>query len=143
VFCGSSQGSDPAFAAAAERLGTTLASTARTLIYGGGHVGLMGIVADAALNAGGTVIGVIPRSLAEQEIAHRGLSELHVVESMHERKALMAELSDGFIVLPGGIGTLDAVSEPQFASIRVLQMLGIDSIAGVRFGYETASRRVL
>jgi uncharacterized protein (TIGR00730 family) len=111
VFCGSSPGADPAFAAAADSLGRLLAGSGRTLVYGGGHVGLMGVVADAALAAGGRVIGVIPQSLADKELAHHGLSELRVVASMHERKALMVELSDGFIALPGGIGTLEEFFE--------------------------------
>jgi uncharacterized protein (TIGR00730 family) len=111
VFCGSSPGADPAFATAAENLGRLLAASGRTLVYGGGRVGLMGIVADAALAAGGTVVGVIPQSLVHHEVAHRGLTELRVVESMHERKALMADLSDGFVGLPGGIGTLEEFFE--------------------------------
>jgi uncharacterized protein (TIGR00730 family) len=111
VFCGSSHGADPAFAAAADSLGRLLAGSGRTLVYGGGHIGLMGVVADAALAAGGKVIGVIPQSLADKELAHHGLSELRIVGSMHERKALMVELSDGFIALPGGIGTLEEFFE--------------------------------
>jgi uncharacterized protein (TIGR00730 family) len=111
VFCGASPGADPAYADAATALGAFLASTGRRLVYGGGHVGLMGAVADAALAGGGTVVGVIPQSLVEREIAHTGLTELRVVGSMHERKALMAELSDGFVALPGGIGTLEELFE--------------------------------
>ena len=111
IFCGSSFGHDPAYAEAARHTGRTLAERDITVVYGGGHVGLMGAVADAALEAGGEVIGVIPRQLDDRELAHRGLTELHVVESMHERKALMAELSDAFIALPGGAGTLEEVAE--------------------------------
>jgi hypothetical protein len=111
VFCGSSPGNDPAYAEAASRLGRILAERDTTLVYGGGHVGLMGVVADAALGAGGEVIGVMPRSLVDREIGHTGLTKLHVVGSMHERKALMSELSDGFVALPGGNGTLEEFFE--------------------------------
>lgn len=111
VFCGSSPGSDPAFAAAAVELGRVLAEHDLGLVYGGASVGLMGRLADAALAAGGEVIGVIPRALVDLEVAHRGLADLRVVGSMHERKALMAELSDAFIALPGGLGTLDELFE--------------------------------
>jgi uncharacterized protein (TIGR00730 family) len=111
VFCGSSFGNDPAYEAAARLTGRTLAERGIAVVYGGGHVGLMGAVADAALEAGGKVIGVIPRQLDDRELAHHGLTELHVVESMHERKALMAELSDAFIALPGGAGTLEEIAE--------------------------------
>ncbi len=111
VFCGSSPGNDPAYAEAAQRLGRALAERDITLVYGGGHVGLMGVVADSALGAGGEVIGVMPRSLVDREIGHAGLTKLHVVSSMHERKALMAELSDGFVALPGGNGTLEEFFE--------------------------------
>jgi len=111
VFCGASAGHDPAFAAAARALGSELARTGRGLVYGGGRVGLMGILADAALAAGGSVIGVIPIAIANKEIAHSGLTDLRVVDSMHTRKALMADLSDGFIALPGGLGTLEELFE--------------------------------
>ena len=111
VYCGSSPGRDPAYAAAAHAVGRLLAETGRTLVYGGGHVGLMGAVADAALAAGGKVIGVIPRALEEKELAHDGLTELRVVGSMHERKAIMADLADGFLALPGGLGTLEELFE--------------------------------
>jgi uncharacterized protein (TIGR00730 family) len=111
VFCGSSPGNDPDYAAAAQELGRTLAERGTTLVYGGGHVGLMGVVADAALGAGGEVIGVMPRSLVDREIGHTNLTKLHVVRSMHERKALMSELSEGFIALPGGNGTLEEFFE--------------------------------
>ena len=111
VFCGSSAGKDPAYAGAARRLGRALAERDTTLVYGGGHVGLMGVLADAALEAGGEVVGVMPRSLVDREIGHAGLTKLHVVGSMHERKALMAELSGGFVALPGGAGTLEEFFE--------------------------------
>ncbi|MDF5728050.1 MAG: TIGR00730 family Rossman fold protein [Rhizonema sp. PD38] len=120
VFCGSSTGFRPVYREAAQTLGQTLASRDLRLVYGGGNVGLMGIVADAALTAGGEVIGVIPDFLITNEIAHRGLSILHVVGSMHERKTKMAELSDGFIALPGGYGTLD-----EFCEILTWAQLGL------------------
>lgn len=107
VFCGSSPGADAAYAEAAADLGRTLAKRGLGLVYGGGHVGLMGVLANAALAAGGRVTGVIPEALAAKELAHKGLTDLVVVASMHERKALMSELSDAFIALPGGIGTLE------------------------------------
>lgn len=111
VFCGSSFGVDPAYEEGAKWLGRTLAEANITLVYGGGNVGLMGVVADAALDAGGEVVGVIPRALLDREIGHQGLTKLHVVGSMHERKAKMAALSDGFIALPGGTGTLEELFE--------------------------------
>ena len=111
VFCGSSAGNDPAYLQAARALGETLARSGIGLVYGGASVGLMGVVADAALVAGGEVTGVMPRALVEKEIAHSGLTDLRVVGSMHERKALMAELSDGFVALPGGIGTFEELFE--------------------------------
>lgn len=111
VFCGSSLGGDPAYKQAAVALGTELAARDIGLVYGGASVGLMGVVADAALTKGGEVIGVLPEALADLEIAHEGLSELRIVSSMHERKAQMAELSEAFIALPGGIGTLEETFE--------------------------------
>ena len=111
VFCGSSPGRSPEYAAAARRLGSLLARRGVGLVYGGGNVGLMGIVADAVLAEGGEVVGVIPRALVDRELAHRGLTDLRVVGSMHERKALMAALSDAFVALPGGFGTLDELVE--------------------------------
>ncbi|MGH7790590.1 MAG: TIGR00730 family Rossman fold protein [Candidatus Binatia bacterium] len=111
VFCGSSPGADPAYAAQADRLGRLLASEGIGLVYGGANVGLMGRLADSALAGGGEVIGVIPQSLVEFEVAHAGLADLRVVASMHERKALMADLADAFIALPGGLGTLDELFE--------------------------------
>jgi uncharacterized protein (TIGR00730 family) len=111
VFCGSSTGEDPAFSAAARAFGRTLARRGTALVYGGGHVGLMGVLADAVLAAGGHVIGVIPEKLAERELAHTLLTELIVLPSMHERKAKMASLADAFVALPGGLGTLDELFE--------------------------------
>jgi uncharacterized protein (TIGR00730 family) len=111
VFCGSSPGRVPEYAAAASELGRELASRRLEVVYGGASVGLMGALADSTLAAGGTVIGVIPRRLVEYEIAHAGLTKLHIVETMHERKALMAELADAVIALPGGTGTLDELFE--------------------------------
>ena len=111
VFCGSRPGVRPAYRAAAELLGKTLAERGLELVYGGGNVGLMGVVADACLAAGGKVVGVIPRALMEWEVGHEGLSRLEVVDSMHTRKARMAELADGFIALPGGLGTFEELFE--------------------------------
>lgn len=111
VYCGSNAGDNPAYVTAARAVGQTLARRGITTVYGGGQVGLMGEVADAALNAGGRVVGVIPQFLALKEIAHMDLTELRVVQSMHARKALMVELSQGFIALPGGIGTMEELFE--------------------------------
>lgn len=111
VYCGSSSGNDAAHTAAARNLGTTIGRSGSGLVYGGASVGLMGAVADAAIAAGAEVTGVLPRSLQERELAHPALATLHVVESMHERKATMAELSDAFIALPGGLGTLEELFE--------------------------------
>ena len=111
VYCGANAGADPVYADAARTLGRLLAERGIGLVFGGGHVGLMGIVADAALAAGGRVSGVIPQQLVDRELAHPGLSELFVVRNMHERKAMMAELSDGFIAMPGGMGTLEELFE--------------------------------
>ena len=111
VFCGSSTGRNPSYRHLADRLGRTLAQRGLGVVYGGGRVGLMGALADGALAAGGEVIGVIPQALMDREIGHRGLTELRIVGSMHERKAVMAELADGFIALPGGIGTLEELFE--------------------------------
>ena len=111
VFCGSSVGSKPEYAEAAVTLGGLLAARQIGLIYGGGNVGLMGVVANAVLDAGGEVIGVIPHSLAQREIEHRGLTQLHVVDSMHTRKAMMADLADAFIAMPGGVGTFEEFFE--------------------------------
>lgn len=111
VFCGSNPGNEPVYAAAARAMGAEIARRGLVLVYGGGAVGLMGIVANAALDAGGEVHGVIPRALREKEVGHFGLTRLEVVETMHIRKARMAELSDGFIAMPGGIGTFEELFE--------------------------------
>jgi hypothetical protein len=111
VYCGSSLGSDPAFAEIARATGVEMARRGIGLVYGGGHRGLMGVVADAVLEGGGEAHGVIPQALVDLEVAHRGLTELHIVTSMHERKAKMTELCDAFIALPGGIGTFDELFE--------------------------------
>jgi uncharacterized protein (TIGR00730 family) len=111
VFAGSSPGVRLEYRTAAAALGRVVAVRGMGLVYGGARVGLMGILADAALEAGGEVVGVIPRALVAREVAHAGLTDLHMVESMHERKALMASLSDGFVALPGGWGTLDELFE--------------------------------
>jgi uncharacterized protein (TIGR00730 family) len=111
VFCGASSGNDPRYAAAAAVVGERLARSGIQLVYGGGRLGLMGTVADAALAAGGRVVGVIPRGLVDRELAHAGVSELRIVDTLHQRKALMAELSDAFLALPGGLGTLEELAE--------------------------------
>jgi hypothetical protein len=111
VFCGANSGHDPRYGEAAAALGRGIAQAGLGLVYGGASIGLMGAVADAALAEGGEVIGVIPQTLVAREVAHHGLSDLRVVTSMHERKALMADLSDGFIALPGGVGTLEELFE--------------------------------
>lgn len=111
VFCGSAPGNDPIYGRAAENFGKLLALGSHRLIYGGGNVGLMGILADAVLKHGGEVIGVIPRFLEKQEVAHRGITSLEVVTSMHERKKRMADLAEAFVALPGGWGTLEELAE--------------------------------
>jgi uncharacterized protein (TIGR00730 family) len=111
VFCGSSTPPDPRYRDTARALGALLAANGIVLVYGGGRVGLMGEIADAALAAGGDVVGVIPVGLFSREVGHTGLTELHEVSSMHERKELMYDLSDGFIALPGGLGTLEELAE--------------------------------
>lgn len=111
VFTGSRHGASPAYATGAQDLGRELVGRGYGLVYGGGNVGLMNVVANTVLEAGGTAVGVIPNALVSKEVAHRGLTELRVVGSMHERKALMAELADGFIALPGGIGTMEEMFE--------------------------------
>jgi uncharacterized protein (TIGR00730 family) len=120
VFCGSSFGARPAYKQAAEQLGKALAGRGIGLVYGGGGVGLMGAIADATLSAGGEVIGVIPDSLLRREVGHSGLTKMHVVQTMHERKALMADLADAFIALPGGFGTME-----EFCEIVTWSQLGI------------------
>jgi uncharacterized protein (TIGR00730 family) len=122
VFCGSNLGIQPVYRAAAERLGSLLVENDIELVYGGGNVGLMGVLADAVLAAGGRVIGVIPESLMATEVGHHGLTELRVVQSMHERKALMSDLSDGFVALPGGFGTFE-----EFCEVVTWSQLGIQS----------------
>lgn len=111
VFCGSAFGTDEIFNQAAHSLGRTIAEQGKTLVYGGGKSGLMGVVADSALQAGGRVIGVIPEVLVNKELAHSGLTELYVVKNMHERKTKMSELADAFIAMPGGVGTLEEIFE--------------------------------
>ena len=120
VYCASSPGVDPAFGAAATSMGRRLGERGIGLVYGGGHVGLMGLLADAALEAGGEVHGVITRALADKELAHRGLTSLEVVDTMHQRKAAMADRADGFVMLPGGFGTLD-----EFFEVVTWTQLGI------------------
>jgi len=122
VFCGSSHGSNPVYADAAKNVGSELARRGIGLVYGGGNVGLMGVIADAVLAGGGHVIGVIPEALMAKEVGHRGLPDLRVVKTMHERKALMAELSDAFVALPGGIGTFE-----EFFEIVTWAQLGLHS----------------
>lgn len=111
VYCGSSSRVNQRYLQAARELGTVIAQHKLTLVYGGANVGCMGAVADAVLEAGGDVIGVIPKGLVDKEVAHQGLTELHIVDDMHQRKALMAELSDAFIAAPGGLGTLEELFE--------------------------------
>jgi uncharacterized protein (TIGR00730 family) len=120
VFCGSNAGASSAYVQAAREMGGTISRLGLGLVYGGGNVGLMGMLADAVLARGSEVIGVIPRSMVEKELAHRGLTKLHIVPSMHERKALMAELADAFIALPGGYGTLE-----EFCEILTWAQLGL------------------
>jgi len=120
VFCGSSLGNREIYREVATEVGKVIAQRQCRLIYGGGNIGLMGVVADAALEAGGEVIGVIPKHLQEREVGHNGLTKLHVVESMHQRKALMADLADAFIALPGGFGTFE-----EFCEILTWSQLGL------------------
>ena len=120
VFCGSSLGARPSYAEAAEELGELFAFKGVALVYGGSKVGLMGVLADAALRAGGEVIGVIPQALVMKEVAHQDLTDLRIVGSMHERKAMMADLSDGFIALPGGFGTFE-----EFCEVLTWSQLGL------------------
>jgi uncharacterized protein (TIGR00730 family) len=139
VFCGASSGRDPRYAAAAAGTGETLARRGIRLVFGGGRRGLMGAVADAALAAGGEVIGVIPRGLVDRELAHPGLTELRVVETLHERKAAMAELADAFIVLPGGLGTLEELAEVlSWAQLDLhTKPIGLLDVAGYFASLET------
>lgn len=132
VFCGANPGNDPVYAAGARAVGVEIARRGLTLVYGGGAVGLMGVVANAALEAGGEVHGVIPRALREKEIGHNDLTRLEVVDTMHIRKARMAELSDGFIAMPGGIGTFEELFEIwTWGQLGIHQKpLGLLNIAG-------------
>jgi len=111
VFCGSSRGHRPTYAATARALGQALVRRGLGLVFGGGHIGLMGVIADAVLEAGGEAVGVIPKALVDRELAHTRLTTMHIVETMHQRKALMADLADGFVALPGGFGTADELFE--------------------------------
>ena len=120
VFCGSSMGNRPVYREAAARLGNHLATSGIALVYGGGRVGLMGVLADSVLAAGGEAIGVMPKALVDKEIAHATLTRLHIVESMHERKALMADLADAFVLLPGGFGSWE-----EFCEVLTWLQLGI------------------
>jgi uncharacterized protein (TIGR00730 family) len=122
VFCGSNIGKRPAYRAATEQLGALLVERGIELVYGGGNIGLMGVLADAVLAGGGRVIGVIPSFMLAKEVAHTGLTELRVVSSMHERKAIMSDLSDGFIALPGGFGTFE-----EFCEVVTWSQLGLQS----------------
>jgi len=132
VFCGSSEGKDPRYRETAALVGRALARRGLGLVYGGGGIGLMKVVADAVLEEGGSVIGVIPHGLAVREVAHRGVSEMRVVPSMHARKALMADLSDGFLTLPGGFGTFEELFESvTWAQLGIHQKpLGLLNVAG-------------
>ena len=132
VFCGSSPGANPVYAEAAKQFGRTLVQAQLEAVYGGGGVGLMGILADTMIAAGGHIIGVIPEQLVSRELGHAQLTELRVVSSMHERKALMAELADGFVALPGGAGTLEEFSEVwTWAQLGIHQKpCGILNVAG-------------
>lgn len=132
VFCGSSKGGLETYSETARRFGEALAGREWGLVYGGGHIGLMGVLADAVLQAGGPVIGVIPRSMVQRELAHEGLTQLHVVETMHQRKALMAERAAAFAALPGGVGTADEFFE--IVTWRQLRLhakpIGLLNVAG-------------
>lgn len=132
VFCGSRPGNDPVYLEAARTVGQLLARQGRRLVYGGGHVGMMGVLADAALAEGGTVVGIIPAALRDRELAHSSLTELRVVKSMHERKAMMAEESDAFIALPGGVGTYEEILEAATWSLLGFQdkPLGLLNVHG-------------
>jgi hypothetical protein len=132
VYCASNDGVRPAYLDAARRMGQLLAHRGTTIVYGGGNIGLMGALADAALAAGGEVIGVMPHGLVQREVAHHHLTKLHIVDSMHERKALMTELADSFVVLPGGLGTLEELFETwTWAQLGVHQKpLGLLNVDG-------------
>jgi hypothetical protein len=132
IYCGSATGTNPEYLETARRLGTILARRGLGLVYGGGRVGLMGIIADVVLEGGGRVIGVIPEALSSKEVAHDGLTELHVVADMHQRKALMARRADAFLTLPGGIGTFEEFFETlSWAGLKLHQKpMGLLNIAG-------------
>lgn len=132
VYCGSARGTDPAHVDAARRVGTILSRRGLGLVYGGGRVGLMGVVADAVLEGGGRVVGVIPEALATKEVAHEGLTQLHVVADMHQRKALMADRADAFLTLPGGIGTFEEFFETlSWAGLKLHHKpMGLLNVAG-------------
>lgn len=132
VFCGSRAGVNPKYREIATEVGAMLARSGRRIVYGGGHVGIMGLLADAALAEGGHVIGVIPETLQARELGHGGLTQLHIVETMHQRKAMMAEMSDAFIALPGGLGTYEEILEAATWSLLGIQdkPLGLLNIAG-------------
>ena len=132
VYCGSALPADPVYVEAARHVGRTLAERGIGVVYGGGRLGLMGAVADAALGAGGEVIGVIPDALVSAEVAHRGCTELHIVQTMHQRKALFTDLSDGFVTLPGGVGTMDEL----FEALTLIQTRKIRNFPIVLFGRE-------
>lgn len=131
IYCGSATGTNPEYVETARRLGTVLARRGLGMVYGGGRVGLMGIIADAVLEGGGRVIGVIPEALSSKEIAHDGLAELHVVADMHQRKALMARRADAFLTLPGGIGTFEEFFETlSWAGLKLHQKpMGLLNVA--------------
>jgi len=145
VYCGSNPGTKPAYREAATLLGRTLAQRNIQLVYGGGNVGLMGVVADAVLDAGGRVLGVIPESLEKLEVAHRGLTELRVVRSMHERKLIMADHSDAFIALPGGIGTAEEIFEVfTWSQLGIhLKPCGLLNVAGFFDGFVSQISRMV
>ncbi len=130
VFCGSRTGTAPIFADETRRLGVSMAKRGLGLVFGAGHVGLMGVLADAVREHGGETIGVIPQALVERELAHQSLTDLRVVESMHDRKALMAGLSDAFLALPGGYGTLDELFEILTWSQLKFHQIGLLNVAG-------------
>jgi uncharacterized protein (TIGR00730 family) len=132
VFCGSKIGNNPVYADGARRLGRLLVEHGLGLVYGGGHIGLMGVLADAVLATGGEVIGVIPQQLKKAELAHSGATEMHVVDTMHQRKAMMADLADGFIAMPGGIGTAEELFEIlTWAQLRLhTKPVGLLNVAG-------------
>lgn len=144
IYCGSASPADPVYIEAAAAVGTALAQRGIGVVYGGGRLGLMGAVADAALSAGGEVIGVIPEALVGAEVAHRGCTELHVVPGMHERKRLFTDLADGFVTLPGGVGTMDELWEAiSWAQLGYHQKpVGLLNVAGFYDGLIEFNRRM-